>query len=177
MNLANYFGIAFVAVGAALISWQKTDPKKKMTKYFVAMAVAVVLFATRNILIDQVTLKADFWPVMFWVGLGGVIVPLLLILFHHPHIRKQAEKGVWHLLFSGLLSGLALIAFTKAISIGSVTVVSAFLATKPLLVLVLATLLSFWHPKVIRERHSSSAMLIKVVATALIVSGAIFVLM
>jgi drug/metabolite transporter (DMT)-like permease len=173
----NYAGIALIVLGAIFISHKKHGDKVSVKKFFVMAFLAVIFFSTRNVLIKYITGENDFWAMLFWFGVGGIIVPILLLILHHPHLRKKAKAGIVHLVLTAVLSGLALIFFTKAISIGSVSLVSALLATKPMLVFFVATFLSFFHPKIILEKHTPAILLKKSLAIALIVAGGIFIIM
>ncbi len=176
LKLIQYIGIGLIVFGAILITHKKYGDKVNMHKFYAMAFLCTLLFGLRNILIKYVTIGVDFWPMLFWLGVGMFIAPLILLFFHHPHIREQAKKGVLHLCLTALLSGLALIFFTKAISIGSVSLASALLATKPMLVFFIATFLSFFHPDIIVEKHTKKVLLKKMTAVALIVAGGIFVL-
>ncbi|NQT50048.1 EamA family transporter [Candidatus Kuenenbacteria bacterium] len=175
LTLMNYVGIIAIVLGAIIISHKKSISKVTHKGFLILPFVAMGMFAFRNILIKYITLEISFWPMLFWFGVGGLLVPLILLIFHHPHIREKAKSGIIHLCFIALLSGLALISFTKAISIGSVSLVSALMSTKPMLVFFVATFLSFFYPKIILERHSRAVLLKKTVAIALIVAGGIFI--
>ncbi|PIR93977.1 hypothetical protein COT97_03695 [Candidatus Falkowbacteria bacterium CG10_big_fil_rev_8_21_14_0_10_39_11] len=172
-----YLGILFIVAGSILISHEKASQKKHSKKILLLAFLAMAVFAIRNLLIEAATLVETVPTVMFWFGVGGIIIPIGLIIFHHPHLREKAEKGVQHLIVTGILSAMAMIFFTKAISVGPITLVVAFISTKPLLVFIVATLLSFLHPKILRERISTSILLKKSLATAFIVAGGILVIM
>ncbi|MBT5503197.1 EamA family transporter [Candidatus Falkowbacteria bacterium] len=177
LSIMNYIGILLIITGAVLITHRKSEAKSKLFKFYVFAFVAMMFFALRNILIKYVSSGIDFWPMLFWFGIGGIVVPLVLLVVHHPHIREKAKVGIIHLCFVAILSGLALIFFTKAISLGSVSLVSALMATKPMLVFFAATFLSFFYPKIILERHSRKVLLKKTMAIGLIVAGGIFIIL
>ncbi len=172
----NYFGIVIIILGALLISHEKSTNKSKIKKYNWIVVGAMLLFATRNLMLEHVTSRVDFWPMIFWFGIGGVIIPIVLLIFHHPHIRKKAKEGVAHLFFVAFFSGLAMISFTKAIALGSVSLSAALLSTKPMLVFLAATFLSFFHPKIIVEKHTKKVLIKKAFAIVLIVVGGILVI-
>lgn len=178
LSIMNYVGILLIISGAVLITHRKTESKKsKLFKFYIFAFVAMMFFALRNILIKYISVNIEFWPMLFWFGIGGIVVPLVLLVVHHPHIREKAKTGIIHLCFVAILSGLALIFFVKAISLGSVSLVSALMATKPMLVFFVATFLSFFYPKIILERHSRKVLLKKTMAIGLIVAGGIFIIL
>jgi bacterial/archaeal transporter family protein len=177
-KLLNYAGMALIVIGAIVISIKKHKKKIKHKHLLFFALFSVILFASRNILFKFATTNpSDFWAVMFWTGVGGIIFPILLFVFHHPHLRKQGWEGVYHLAFNALLSGMAVIFFTKAISTGTVSLASALLATKPMLVFLIATFLSFFHPKIMREKITRPVLIKKTIAIILIVAGGICVVL
>lgn len=171
----SYLGILLIIIGAILLAHKKYGDRTKAKKIFAVALAAMALFSLRNILFKYLTASATFWPAIFWFAIGGIIVPLALLIFHHPHIRKKAEKGIAHLLLVALFSAVGLVFFFKAISLGSVSLASALVAGKPLLVFFVATFLSFFYPKIIVERHTRAILVKKALAIALIVVGSIFI--
>ena len=177
-KILNYMGVVLIVIGAIVISIQKHKQKIKHKHLIFFALFSVFLFTARNILFKFATGDpSDFWAVMFWSGVGGIIVPILLFIFHHPHLRKQGWEGVYHLSFNALLSGIALIFFTKAIATGTVSLAAALLATKPMLVFLVATFLSFFHPKIMRERITKPVLIKKTIAIILIVAGGVCIVM
>ena len=120
--------------------------------------------------------QVEIWPVLFWFAIGGIVVPIFLFIFHHPHLRKHAKKGVKHITINALISALALFAFIRAISLGPVSLVVALVSTKPLLVFIGATLLSYYRPKFISERHTGKVLVQRILATMMIVVGGILII-
>src|SRR6056297_173041 len=181
LSFINYTGIVLIMAGAMIISHKKmvkkkNDKKRKSVSKFIYIIpfVLVGLMSCRNLLMEYVSSEVGFMPMIFWMGLGGLIVPLSLLIFHHPHLKKKAEKGVIHLCVSGILSALALIAFARALTEGSVTLSTALLSTKPMIVFLAATFLSFFHPNIILEKQSKKLLVKKIVAMFIIVAGGIF---
>ena len=174
----NYLGMLLIVGGAIVITIKKYHSKIRARYLLVFALLAVLFFAIRNILFKYATQTPDyFWPVMFWAGVGGILLPILLFIFHPPHLRKKGWEGVYHLAFNAVLSGAAVILFAKAITIGTVSLSSALVGTKPLIVFIIVTFLSFFHPKIMRERHSPAVLIKKSIATILIVIGGVLILM
>ena len=177
LALLSYLGIILIIAGAILIAHKQYGNKAKARKFFIIAFGAMILFSLRNILFKYMTESAEFWPTMFWFAVGGLIVPVVLLILHHPHIRQKAEKGIAHLLLVALFSAVGLIFFLKAISLGSVSLSSALVAGKPMLVFLVATFLSFFYPKIIVEAHSKKVLIKKAIAIGLIVLGGVFVVL
>ena len=175
----HYLGILLVVLGAILIAREKSSNKfeKLRLQYLHWLALLMVLlFSGKNLLIKYLFFDNDFWTIMFWFGLGGLVLPILFFVFHHPRIRGKFRRGCEHLIVSAVFSSIALILFSQALNIGSVSLVIALIATKPLLVFLAATFCSFIFPKIICEKHSLKILSVKILATIMIVVGGILVI-
>jgi transporter family protein len=176
----HYLGILLVVSGAILIARERSSnklEKLRLQHLHLLALLMVLLFSGKNLLVKYLFFGNDFWTIMFWFGLGGLILPILLFVFHHPRIRGKFRRGVEHLIVSAVFSSVALILFSQALKIGSVSLVIALIATKPMLVFLVATICSFIFPKIICEKHSLKILLLKVLATVMIVVGGILIIM
>jgi len=172
----NYFGMLLAIVGVILISYKKHSTKIKSKHLFVFIVISVLLFVSRNLLFKLSSIAGhDFWVTIFWTGMGSLLLPLILSLFPHPHLRACGWEGVKHLVLCAFLSSIALFCFTKALIIGSVSLASAVLATKPLLVFLMVLILSKFTPKIINEPMSRRTIIQKIAAIVVIVIGGILI--
>ena len=171
-----YFGVILIVVGAVLIYVKKSTHKIGIDVIFLIVIGAAMFYALRNVILKFAVSQASIWSIFFWVGIGSGLVSLFLFAMHHPHIRRKARLGVKHMLFSGILAAVALLLFTLALSIGPVSLVSALVAIEPLFVFLLATFLSIFHPKFIREKITKSIIMQKLVAIILIIIGAVLII-
>lgn len=173
-TLLVYLGIAAVIAGAVLISmegWEQLTSKKGF-----ALAIsAAILFAFRNVSLKFATSQVSLWAVLFWAGIGGVVTSILFILFNFPKVKGGIFKGEKHLLEVGFLSAFGYFAYAKAISVGYVSLASAVLKIKILLVFLASTLLSRIRPKILREELDRFTILQKIVAIFLIISGVVLI--
>ncbi len=170
-----YVGIGLIISGAFLISLKSFKHKLKFSKILLFVLLAAVLLALRTIIIKYTTLSASIWSVLFWVGIGGLLITGLLYGLHHPHIKKRWKRGVEHILFVGVVSAVGFFFLVVAISIGPASLVSATVATKPLFVFLAATVLSIFYPKFIKEKITPAILLQKSIAIVLIVIGAVLI--
>lgn len=177
LDWTNYFGIIIAVVGAIVLSHHKSQNKAAERILHLAILGALVFFSARNLIFKYASGEVDFGAVLFWFGVGEAIVPLIFFIFHHPHLLAKARLGAKHLVGIAIIGEAATLLFAKAITLGPVTLVTGMLATKPLLVFVLATFMSFFHPKFIRETHSRAALVRKFAAIVLIVVGGVFIVM
>lgn len=172
----NYFGMFLAICGVVLISYKKETPKVKSKHLFVFIVVAVMLFVARNILVKLAGVQGfDFWTTMFWLGVGSLSLPFIFSLMPHPRLRSRGWQGVKHLALSIFLSNIGFFLFAKAITMGSVSLASAILATKPLLVFIIVLFLSKFTPKIICEPISRRVLGQKLLAIIIIVVGGILI--
>ena len=176
LKLLSYLGIIMIVAGAILMNYKKHS-KLSARRLQLWAVISVVLFAAKNLIFKYTTIEAPLLSVLFWFGLGGLMVSLCLYAKHHPHLRRQDRKGLRFIALSALLSALALLFYVESLNRGPVTLVSAFVATKPLAVLILALLISRWHPMVLQEKFDRQSILKKVSATVIIVLGATLVVL
>jgi len=177
LGVMQYGAIVLIFFGAVLISHQDGRKKSVERKLRLLAFSGVAFFVARNLIFSYVTEAVPFQSILFWLGIGGLIIPVILLMFHHPHLKKKAKKGVQHLVLNSWLSGFAIMFFVKAIAIGQVTVVSALISTKPLLVFVVALFMSKFHPAFISEKNTRKDILKKSVAIVLIVTGGILLVL
>ena len=168
-----YLGIGLIVIGAILVSLRKLDFHFK-TAFFMAV-VSSLFFAFRNVSTKVATLHNSIWAILFWIGIGGGFVTILLLVAHHPHIRKRAKLGIKYLIIVGILMAVAFFAFTFAITTGPVSLVSALIQTQPVFVFFAATLLSRYWPGFIYEKISKDILLQKSLAIIMIVIGALLI--
>ncbi len=175
LHWLDYVGMLLIFGGAVLISHEKKIRKVKYKHLFIYTFLVLFFWAGRNLIFSHTTNQVDVGPIYFWFGIGGILVPLIIVLLHHPHLKKKAQDGVKHFVFNALISGVALLLYIKAISVGSVSLVTALLATKPLLVFLAAIFLSYYSPKFLREKYSAKVVLKRSIAIILIMIGGIII--
>ncbi|OGF32224.1 hypothetical protein A2533_02265 [Candidatus Falkowbacteria bacterium RIFOXYD2_FULL_35_9] len=175
LDLIHYVAIFIIMVGAVVLTHEKKKKTKNGYMVLFLTMLTVLLFSTHTMIFDYTLNFAGVGPILFWFGIGGLILPLILYIFHHPHIKAKAKQGVSLLIVVITLSAIGMIFLIKALAIGSVVLITALIATKPLLVFLLATFLSFTHPKFIREKHSMPVLIQKGIGIVLIVIGGVMI--
>lgn len=170
LSVWDYFGILLVVAGAILISHEKRKATAK--NHLLALTfLTIVFFTVRNLIFKYEAELGAGNAVFFWFGLGGLLVSVILLAFHHPRIRAKARMGAKHVVALAVLSAIGLLFFTKAIAIGSVSLTIALFSAKPLVVLLIVVGLSSFWPKIVREQFSRNALIKKITAAVLIVIG------
>ena len=127
-------------------------------------------------MIKYVSLKISFWSIFFWMAVGSCLLGIIFLIIHHPHLREKAKLGVKHLVVNGILSSLALLSLLIAIAHGPVSLISALMVGQPLLVLIVASLLTYFSPYYIAEKISPQDILLKVSAALIIIVGGVIIL-
>jgi uncharacterized membrane protein len=169
-----YLGIFAICAGAVLISHKKNENKVEKHLHVLAFG-SMAAFAGRNLFMRFATGQTEYFTAIFWFAFGGLIIPLIFLIFHHPHLRAKAKQSIRHVAVSAIFSALGLLCFMKAISTGTVALPSALLATKPLLIFALVTILSFFHSKFISEPLRGQVLIKKIVAIVLIMVGSFLI--
>jgi bacterial/archaeal transporter family protein len=175
LSLWSYIGIFLMIAGSVLISYKKSKKRISIRKGFMIMLVAALLFSVRN-LASKVAVTDSLMSALFWMGLGGMVIYLALFAAHHPHIRKKAKKGVKHLVFGGALFAGAYALLALAFSKGSVSLVSALVEIHGLFTFMVATTITIFYPKIIKEKITKEALIHKGAAIVLIIIGAILII-
>jgi chloramphenicol-sensitive protein RarD len=171
-----YLGIVLLIFGAVLISVKKLKSNFKIGMGFLIAIFSAFFFALRNIFTKFATIQADIWSILFWVGIGGVIVSLFLFSLNHQHIHRKIKHGIKHLLLVGVLTAVAFFMFTIAVSMGPVSLVSTLIETQSFFVFLFAIILSKFYPKILKEEITKPIIVQKLIAIILIFMGVILII-
>ena len=168
-----YAGIAVLLFSSILISAERTT-KIRMNACFWLMLVSALLYATERVMMKHLLGFMDFWNVFFWVGAGAMLtVSGILVFYHGTFLRTLVElrRPSIYASMSEAISTAATFIFTVAMSFGMVSLVQSVEYTQPAIVLALATLLSIYRPRIIREELKSSVLAVKLAAIGIMVVG------
>ena len=177
-NLVVYVGIIFTVVGAYIISLE--DPRKTFTvlesKYgFIFGLSTAFLFAVRDIFVKTGTNQTGLLPVLIWFGIGGAIPSFLLLIKNRSDIKNLNIRNMKLLLPASVLLVLGYFVFTKAISLGPVSLASAVVKIKLLLVVSTSFLITKLRKGVLQDNFKKSVLIQKITASALVISGLILI--
>jgi uncharacterized membrane protein len=179
-ELLTYLGIAFIVIGAITISARHLRHHLTFDRAALLALGVAAASAIRAVLVKYPAEQVTIWPLLFWIGLGSVIVATPLLIEHYGHIKIHSKKrflhGVEHLIYTDVLDAIGFLCLMIAIGMGPVSLVTAILHTKPLMVFVMATVLSVFWPKFLHERMTRRIMAKRIVGTLLIVGGALLVI-
>lgn len=174
-----YLGIILILVGAVLIS-SKDIARIRPGKAFWLMIASSALIAAVAIITKYLLQFADFWTVFSYTrGIGTFAALIPVFYFKYPVLaalaKEHGAKAFGAISLSGFLTMGGSFVITIAASTGPVTLVNAISLTRPFFVLLFATLLSVFFPKIIREDLGKPALLLKVAAVIIMFIGAIMV--
>lgn len=173
----NYFGIVLLVFGSFLISIKRNhNSEYNISKSFFIIMIASLFLALRDIIMKFASSNVEIWSALFWLGIGSGLTSLFLFVKHHPHIREKAVKGIEHLFLGRILSSISLLLFLVAVSLASVSLVSALVKTQVLFVFVGILILSRFHPHILKEEITFPIIIQKVVAIMTILAGVFLII-
>ena len=175
-----YVGVTLITIGAVVISMKRLKHHLALEPIaFAALAVALAS-AIRSVLFKSAGVHATTWELLFWIGVFTLVTAIPLILAHHVHLsdfkNTLFRKGFEHFLITDTLNALGFLSLFVALSLGPITLVTAILHTKPLVVFVLAMAIDVLWPSILREKMTKRLVLQKTIGTILIVIGAFLVI-
>lgn len=168
----NYFGIILLVFGSFLISLKKNHSEYNISKAFFIVILASLFLSLRDLVIKFASINVSIWSALFWLGVGTGLTSLFLLAKHHPHLKKKSTIGIRHLLFGRIISSIGLLLFLIAISLASVSLVSALAKIQILIVFIGTLVLSNFHPHILKEKITASIVIQKIVAIVSILIGA-----
>ncbi|MBI4919476.1 DMT family transporter [archaeon] len=172
-SLLKYLGIFATVLGAVIISIEiNTRTIRRAAKYMISY---VVIIAVLNIIYKHSLSELSFWQVysltLFFAG---------LFLFSFGILKKgfsemlKLGKIVKYTVTNEILTVMGWLVYLKAISLGPVTLVSSLAVIQPIFVLIYATVLSVFWPRLIKEILNKKEITKKIAGVLLITLGAIF---
>ncbi len=181
LTQAQIVGFVLIVAGGILVSLRKGKVLPVLSPAFFLILVSVVIWAIATILFKYVYQNVSFLDGFLLIRSGAFLGVLPVFLL--PQFRsgigenvKQLGRRVKLLIVGNEIVGLlGFFSFNFAISLVSASLVSAITGIQSLFVLIYATLLSIWFPKILQEEIKGGVLLIKVVSIILILAG-IFIL-
>ncbi|MFB6296673.1 MAG: hypothetical protein ABEH66_07550, partial [Halobacteriales archaeon] len=121
------------------------------------------------------TVNTDVWSVLFWIGVGGLVVSADFALIRRADLLGIGTRSQAALVVNGGLSAVAFFTFTLAVTAGPVSLVAAIVNLDAVIVFVGAVTLSQVFPEKITEDTDPVTLTQKGVATALIIGGGVLI--
>lgn len=173
----HWLAIVIVVGGAIIISLEKRGQGKSLSldKPFLLLLLSSLLIATRAILLKEGLEDLTFWNVYGMSALGTGLLFSSLAL--RPEVIRQwlnhPRRGSTFLIFltNEIIAFISTVLQIRAISLGPVSLVSAIIATRPVLVALFSIILSIILPGFLLELPGKRAMIVRLAAILMIVGG------
>lgn len=182
-------GVAILIVGGLLISFDipfKINKKKFFNGFYLSI-LAGVLLAIEAASFKSFSNHDNFLNVFVWTRFGVVLGALSLFIF--PAWRqviwksfsgtnrkdKKNHRTGFLFVFNKILGGIGSILTKNAISLGSVTAVSALVSLEYVFIFLLGLIFSVRFPRIFQESRKPDDLLQKVASILIIAVGMIYV--
>ncbi|MFH1505675.1 MAG: EamA family transporter [archaeon] len=173
-----YVGIALLIIGAIAVSI-KFPFKIELGKGFWFMFAAAIASAIVAVMTKYLLNSSDYWTVFAYMKISSVFVLIPVLYFYLPDLiaigRKHGKKAITIMAANEAVNIFALFLFTIATAIGFVTLAQSLTSIQPFFVLLFAVTLSIFFPKILKEEVTRKTVILKVIAIAIVVVGAILV--
>lgn len=173
-----YIGVFLLVIGAVIIS-KKGPFKFHIGKAFWFMMLAVLAYSSYLIVTKYLLGFTDFWTVFSYGKIGGLLVLIPVFCFNYHKLKDVVkEKGVkviWVVSLNESMNATGVLFLTIAASTGFITLVEGLASLQSLFLLIIATCLSIFYPKILKEEIRKSTVLLKLIAIILMIIGAYLV--
>lgn len=181
LSYLNYLGIFSVVTGSIIISHEKRHGKIKISPAIGLILIFAFLYAVSDILSDFSLNFMDFWSFFFWTCVGSVSTSIFLAVYPKTSWKlKRAIKNInlktyFMILTVSVLYYIAELFFYWALSIGSVAIISAIIATQPIFTFTYLLCLNRFAPEILKEQTDQYNFSTKILGIITIVIGVILV--
>jgi len=174
-----YFGVFLLVSGAFLISI-KRDFKLRNKKAFWLIVVATATATLYTTLTKYLLKFADYSIVFAYTNIGYFVSTIPLIYIYMAEIKKLSQMYGKRLLTpiatSRMINIVGLFSFTVAISYSQqVSLVVGMFKIQPLFVLIFASIISIFYPKILKEEIKGSIIALKFIAVIMTIIGALLI--
>lgn len=175
------FALVLLILGGVLITWEKAKRNEDGLSRRLMAVVSALLFALSFTFTKEILGELNFISGLIWTRFGMGFGALILLL---PKISRQAiaqsllqaPRTAGTVFLGGQIIGAgASLLQIYAVSLGSVTIVNALSGVQYVFVLTIASGLSAWRPKILKEKISSGILLQKI-SSIILLAGAIALL-
>ena len=172
-----WLAMALVICGAFLASWHQSLPgdRVKLNASFILLVIVSVGIAVSSIATKYALGHLSFWHVyaLAWIGSAPAIAVAAHALRGWNQVKMgiSSRRAVSTTLSAHILLFVACISAYMAFAIGPVSLSSAIMASRPIIVLAYATLVGFFIPKMLAEKTSGRVVLQKSFAVSMVTVG------
>jgi len=180
LSLVQWVAIVLVVVGAVMVSLRQENGRYRIAhgRAFLVLLASSFALGVAFVVTGEAVERMNVWAVQgfraMFMGLGVLAVSWRPAL--NVELRKVLpDRRAMGLLFiaEGTMAPVAALLFAVGLSLGPVAVVSAVTSSRPLIILLLSTLLSTRIWNVLNEPLDRATLGLKAVSTALIVGAVI----
>lgn len=177
LTISDYLAFPLIIVGSMLISVRKLKGRFRFSHGIILVFISIFLYSIQN-LFFKLAAEVDWVSVMILRQICFAIIPISLFVFS-KEIRKktkddlkQLNKKRLGLLYTAEIMGITGIVFSYlAIQRGPVSLVNLVHGTEGLFVIILATFLSIFIPRILKEEISRKTIGLKITAALLMLLG------
>gem|GEM_PF-1989750 len=170
----DYAGILSVVAGAIVLSTDDISLSKDFLSSPKALGLALLAataFAGRDVGLKLLSSSAGYPSLLASLGAGGVATGLVLLLLRIERFRTFSSRGEEHLVGIGVLSGVGYVLFAIAIESGPVSLSSAVVKSKNIVVLAGSLGIEAFSSATLNESLGAADILQKASGTGLIAAG------
>lgn len=184
LSVNKILGIGFLIAGSLFISIEKKRKHHGVDAGIWWGVLAGLFFAVSFVASKYIYDELGFFSGLIWsrgmLGLGGLILLLFPIVrsevWSKNSSKAKTKSNLGVIVANMSLSVVGVFLIQYAVSIGSVSVVSAFEGLKYAILIILVALLSKFFPKILKENYSRGEMAREVLAIFLIGVGLILLI-
>lgn len=175
LSFSQYFAF-FLLLIAGLFASLKSDQKKiKISFVFWDMLIFAIIISASAVMMKYVFLQESFWPCMVWIALGETISAIIISILFKKHIfnvfTETSLKTKLLILTDNIFSSTALIIYSLALSLGSVSLIGVLSSLNPIFVFIFALIMGIFFPKILKEKIDQNTLLLKITSIILVIIG------
>ena len=177
LSYLKWLAIIIVVAGAVMISVKKSPSGATtwLSKSFLLLFGVSLLIAAANVASKYALAYVSFWNMSWLFGLCSAGVLLLISL--RPHIIRQLtnlekrDSTIGLITTGRVLVMVSVILAYLAMDMGPISLVSAVIGTRPIVVVIFALILSRISPTSLEWQPGKGMLALRLIATAMIVGG------
>jgi len=172
-----WLAIIIVVAGAVLISAKQdatgstTWLRKPLFFLFGASLLMAMADITSKYALDYISFWNIFWLSTFCQSVIFILASMRPYIFRQLSNMKQRNSVIALLIFNETLAVIGVVLQFWALERGPVSLVSTIISSRPIFVVMFALILSRISPSFLEWQPGREALILRLVATAMIVSG------
>jgi len=170
------YGFIFLVVGTILMSYFRFSKKA-----FYYVFISGILFGLSSVFVKLIFDSTSFLDGFFWTRIANIIVALSLLIWPGnlklilKHVKESSVDTKYLIVANKALAGFAFLFILIAINLGNVSIVNALAGIQFIFLILFAIFFTHKLPNFLYETvHRGHIVFKKVFATALIITGLVF---